>query len=127
MHDLSLPDHTMKQSRTIVEQATDDFLRHLRERNASPHTIKAYAGDLDIFAAYLGPRIGAHIKPTPQVAIASCCSSGGKVSIRMACDDGSIAAPAAPWISRKTTIWANEAAAPHSPDASTNNITDRRK
>jgi integrase/recombinase XerC len=59
MHDLSLPDHTMKQSRTIVEQATDDFLRHLRERNASPHTIKAYAGDLDIFAAYLGPRIGA--------------------------------------------------------------------
>jgi integrase/recombinase XerC len=48
----------MKQSRTIVEQATDDFLRHLRERNASPHTIKAYAGDLDIFAAYLGPRIG---------------------------------------------------------------------
>jgi integrase/recombinase XerC len=57
--DLGLPDHTMKQSRTIVEQATDDFLRHLRERNASPHTIKAYAGDLDIFAAYLGPRIGA--------------------------------------------------------------------
>jgi len=49
----------MKQSRTMVEQATDDFLRHLRERNASPHTIKAYAGDLDIFAAYLGPRIGA--------------------------------------------------------------------
>jgi integrase/recombinase XerC len=49
----------MKQSRTMVEQATDDFLRHLRERNASPHTIKAYAGDLDIFAAYFGPRIGA--------------------------------------------------------------------
>ncbi|MGB6387799.1 MAG: tyrosine recombinase XerC [Terriglobales bacterium] len=44
----------MKHSRTIVEQATDDFLRHLRERNASPHTIKAYAGDLDVFAAYIG-------------------------------------------------------------------------
>ncbi|HKM85815.1 MAG TPA: tyrosine recombinase XerC [Terriglobales bacterium] len=42
--------------RTIVERATDDFLRHLRERNASPHTIKAYAGDLDTFAAYIGPR-----------------------------------------------------------------------
>ncbi len=42
-------------SRTTVERATDDFLRHLRERNASPHTIKAYAGDLDTFAAYLGP------------------------------------------------------------------------
>src|SRR5258708_29137313 len=45
-------------SRTIVERATDDFLRHLRERNASAHTIKAYTGDLDTFAAYIGPRIG---------------------------------------------------------------------
>ena len=42
--------------RTIVELATDDFLRHLRERNASPHTIKAYTGDLDAFAAYIGSR-----------------------------------------------------------------------
>jgi integrase/recombinase XerC len=42
--------------RTTVERATDDFLRHLRERNASPHTIKAYTGDLDTFAAYLGER-----------------------------------------------------------------------
>jgi integrase/recombinase XerC len=46
----------MKESRTIVERATDDFLRHLRERNASTHTIKAYAGDLDCFAAYIGSR-----------------------------------------------------------------------
>ncbi len=42
--------------RTIVERATDDFLRHLRERNASAHTIKAYTGDLDAFAAYIGSR-----------------------------------------------------------------------
>jgi len=42
--------------RTIVELATDDFLRHLRERNASPHTVKAYTGDLDAFAAYIGTR-----------------------------------------------------------------------
>ena len=48
----------MKHPRTIVERATDDFLRHLRERNASAHTIKAYTGDLDYFAAYIGPRIG---------------------------------------------------------------------
>ncbi|MGA2978396.1 MAG: tyrosine recombinase XerC [Terriglobales bacterium] len=41
--------------RTPVERATDNFLRHLRERNASPHTIKAYTGDLDTFAAYIGP------------------------------------------------------------------------
>lgn len=47
----------MKQhQRTIVERATDDFLRHLRERNASAHTIKAYAGDLDCFAAHIGAR-----------------------------------------------------------------------
>jgi integrase/recombinase XerC len=46
----------MQQPRTIVERATDDFLRHLRERNASAHTIKAYAGDLDVFAAYIGSR-----------------------------------------------------------------------
>jgi integrase/recombinase XerC len=45
---------TASNSRTIVELATDDFLRHLRERNASAHTIKAYAGDLDVFAAYIG-------------------------------------------------------------------------
>jgi len=44
------------QKRTIVERATDDFVRHLRERNASPHTIKAYTGDLDAFAAYIGSR-----------------------------------------------------------------------
>src|SRR3977135_3307919 len=43
-------------SRTIVERATDDFLRHWRERNASTHTIKAYTGDLDVFAAYIGSR-----------------------------------------------------------------------
>ncbi len=45
-----------KHPRTIVERATDDFLRHLRERNVSPHTIKAYTGDLDVFAAYIGSR-----------------------------------------------------------------------
>jgi integrase/recombinase XerC len=44
------------QQRTIVERATDDFVRHLRECNASAHTIKAYTGDLDAFAAYAGIR-----------------------------------------------------------------------
>ena len=48
--------------------------------------------------------IGATISPIPHVAIAICCSLGGNVSIRIACDDGTIAAPAAPWIKRKSTI-----------------------
>jgi len=42
--------------RTAVEKAVDEFLRTLRQRNASLHTIKAYAGDLDVFSAYIGPR-----------------------------------------------------------------------
>ncbi|MGA2856636.1 MAG: tyrosine recombinase XerC [Candidatus Sulfotelmatobacter sp.] len=46
----------MPTARTIVERAVSDFLRHLRERNASPHTIKAYSGDLAYFAAYTGSR-----------------------------------------------------------------------
>ena len=40
--------------RTVVERAVDEFLRSLRERNASLHTIKAYAQDLDVFSAYIG-------------------------------------------------------------------------
>src|SRR5436190_4470016 len=46
----------MTKSNTIVEKAVVDFLRQLRERNASPHTAKAYSGDLASFAAYCGSR-----------------------------------------------------------------------
>src|SRR5579863_8492686 len=46
----------MRQEKTIVAKAVADFLRHLRESNASPHTIKAYSGDLANFAAYAGSR-----------------------------------------------------------------------
>ncbi|HLW88073.1 MAG TPA: tyrosine recombinase XerC [Terriglobales bacterium] len=47
--------------RTIVEKAADQFLRSLRELDASPHTIKAYTGDLDTFANYVGGRDWRHI------------------------------------------------------------------
>jgi integrase/recombinase XerC len=42
--------------KTIVGSAVGNFLRHLRERNASSHTIKAYSHDLDLFASYAGTR-----------------------------------------------------------------------
>ena len=46
----------MNLAKTTVAKAVADFLRHLRERNASPHTIKAYSGDLASFVAYAGSR-----------------------------------------------------------------------
>jgi integrase/recombinase XerC len=45
-----------EKSDAVVARAVADFIRHLRERNASPHTIKAYSGDLCLFATYAGPR-----------------------------------------------------------------------
>jgi integrase/recombinase XerC len=41
---------------TIVGKAVSDFIQHLRARNASVHTIKAYSRDLSLFAAYAGSR-----------------------------------------------------------------------
>ena len=48
---------TTKTSSTPVEKAIDKFLHSLRQRNASVHTLKAYTGDLDNFAAYVGARV----------------------------------------------------------------------
>ena len=42
--------------RAEVAKATDRFLRSLRERNVSPHTVKAYSGDLRNFCEYVGSR-----------------------------------------------------------------------
>ena len=41
---------------TAVEKSVTQFLRTLRERNASSHTIKAYTGDLKEFCEYVGGR-----------------------------------------------------------------------
>src|SRR5882672_3160955 len=47
---------TPKPPSTVVRKAVSQFLASLRQRNASPHTIKAYSGDLEDFATYIGPR-----------------------------------------------------------------------
>jgi integrase/recombinase XerC len=46
----------MTKEKSTVGKAVTDFIRHLRERNSSPHTIKAYSRDLALFAAYAGSR-----------------------------------------------------------------------
>jgi integrase/recombinase XerC len=45
-----------KHTKSRVGKAVADFIRHLRERNASLHTIKAYSRELSLFATYAGSR-----------------------------------------------------------------------
>ena len=72
----------------------------------------------------VGPITGAAIIPIPKVVMASVCSSTGNVSRRIACDNGIIAAPAAPWSMRNKTIWPMLCARPHSAEAVTNSTTE---
>ena len=44
------------QTQSQAGKTLDKFLRTLRERNASLHTIKAYTGDLNNFVQYIGSR-----------------------------------------------------------------------
>jgi len=43
---------------TVTQRAVSQFLASLQQSNASPHTIKAYTGDLGNFAKYVGPQRG---------------------------------------------------------------------
>jgi integrase/recombinase XerC len=47
---------SMTKASTCVGKAVADFIRHLGEINASPHTVKAYSTDLSLFSAYAGAR-----------------------------------------------------------------------
>ncbi len=47
---------TITEAKSTVAKAVANFLRHLSERNASAHTVKAYSHDLALFAAYAGSR-----------------------------------------------------------------------
>ncbi|HET8826522.1 MAG TPA: tyrosine recombinase XerC [Terriglobales bacterium] len=43
-------------AKPAVRAAVDKFLASLRERNTSPHTLRAYTGDLGNFSEYVGTR-----------------------------------------------------------------------
>src|SRR5690242_5198632 len=44
----------IKNQKSKMERLIEDFLRSLREKNSSPHTIKAYTRDLAEYATYVG-------------------------------------------------------------------------
>ena len=53
-------------AKTPAQRAILPFLASLGQRNASPHTLKAYRGDLAIFSSYVGQR---NLKTIDHLAI----------------------------------------------------------
>jgi hypothetical protein len=71
----------------------------------------------------VGPNAGARTVPTPNSPIAVPCSSGGKLSRRMACETVIITPPPAPWMARKRIMTGIVRARPHAMDATVNSTT----
>src|SRR5512141_2038035 len=51
---VSVGGEVRKSPRGPVEKGIEKFVRSLREKNSSPHTIKAYATDLEQFSEFVG-------------------------------------------------------------------------
>ncbi len=64
--------------------------------------------------------IGATTTPSPKVAMAIPRLAGGKLSIRIDCDSGCKAPPAAPWRMRAKISIPSVVAAPQAAEASVN-------
>ena len=74
----------------------------------------------------MGPNIGPTMTPTPQIAIAEPCFSGGLISNKTTWDNGTRAAPNTPCRSRAATISSSEFDIPQSTEASVKPLMDAK-
>lgn len=51
---MSSPSAGTKKTTGPVQKGIERFIRALREKNSSPHTVKAYATDLEVFSEFVG-------------------------------------------------------------------------
>jgi integrase/recombinase XerC len=56
--------HKLLEGEVEMDSAVNEFLEHLRrERNASPHTLRSYADDLELYCHYLDTEVGKETDP----------------------------------------------------------------
>ena len=98
-----------KATRSTVGRAVARYLASLRQRNASPHTIKAYSGDLENFAAYVGARKWSEIDHITIRGFLSCLYQKGLSKTSVA---RSLAAVRAlyKWLAQEDVVERNPAA-----------------